>query len=179
VQVFPAGKFYNDLNNLRKKNFSSPATPDNWVHNPLGKQDPNYRAWWWHNVKPKLDQLVPHSEQAKIEATLAKKVPPPPSPAEVEAHDLAYQGSRIEEDQPRPLPQLAKGGPRASRLDQGSGANRSAATSRPPPARAHNPKCPRCGGRRYRWKPGGPENAPRNGRNPSYARGKGTGTGLA
>lgn len=88
---FPAGKFYNDLNNLRKKNFSSPATPDNWVHNPLGKQDPNYRAWWWHNVKPKLDQLVPHSEQAKIEATLAKKVPPPPSPAEVEAHDLAYQ----------------------------------------------------------------------------------------
>jgi uncharacterized protein with NAD-binding domain and iron-sulfur cluster len=42
-------------------------------------------------VKPKLHQLVPHSEQAKIEATLAKKVPPPPSPAEVEAHDLAYQ----------------------------------------------------------------------------------------
>jgi hypothetical protein len=48
-------------------------------------------------VKPKLDQLVPHAERAKIEAALAKKVPPPPTAAEVEAHDLAHQ-RKMQED---------------------------------------------------------------------------------
>jgi hypothetical protein len=150
VQVFPPENSITISRIYERKIFQARRRPT------IGST-PRSASRRWHNVKPKLDQLVPHSEQAKIEATLAKKVPPPPSPAEVEAHDLAYQ-RRMRKD--HGLRKTSPGrylggqrGPRASRLDQSSGANRSPATSRPPPARAHNPKCPRCGGRRYRWKP--------------------------
>ena len=52
-----------------------------------------YRAWWWHHVNAKLDRLgnrVPSDDRRRIEAVLAKEVPPVTA-EEVTACDLQHQ----------------------------------------------------------------------------------------
>jgi hypothetical protein len=55
---------------------------------------PHYRAWWWHDVAAKLAKLgnvIPLDQHPRIEAALAKRVPPVTDAAEVTACDLAHQ----------------------------------------------------------------------------------------
>jgi hypothetical protein len=57
------------------------------------KPNVNSRAWWWHDMTAKLDRLgnrLPSDQRSKIEAALAKRVPPVTT-AEVTAFDLAHQ----------------------------------------------------------------------------------------
>jgi hypothetical protein len=57
-----------------------------------GHPDVHYRAWWWHHMTAKLDQLGNRIGDArpKIEAALAEKVPPVTA-VEVTAFDLQHQ----------------------------------------------------------------------------------------
>jgi hypothetical protein len=61
-------------------------------------QNANYRAWWWHHMTAKLDALGNRigAERAKIEAQLAKEVPPVTAD-EVTAFDLAHQQKERDE----------------------------------------------------------------------------------
>lgn len=59
----------------------------------LNDQDVHYRAWWWHRMTAKLDQLgnvIPPDQRPRIEAVLAKAVAPVTA-AEVTKFDLDYQ----------------------------------------------------------------------------------------
>jgi hypothetical protein len=75
----------------RQRHIAYLGSIDYWALN--GKNDVQYRAQWWHNISSKLDALgnrVLPENRRKIEAALAKEVPPvpgvparPPTPAPI------------------------------------------------------------------------------------------------